>query len=107
MKQTLPAIIMLIVVFVSVNTQTINFNNLPNTLSLIAEDVISTYTNEWEFFISPDGSEIYFAIERNELPAAYEFGATYKKIKEANQTTLNGTGNIYWASFEKVLNSIR
>lgn len=58
-------------------------------------------------YVSPDKKILFFTSERNELPAAYESGATYKKVKEANQITLNGTGNIYWLSFEKVLSSIR
>lgn len=58
-------------------------------------------------YVSPDKKILFFTSERNDLPASFEANTSYKKIKELNQTTLNGTGNIYWVSFEKVLSEIR
>lgn len=58
-------------------------------------------------YVSPDKKILFFTSERNVLPVTYEYGVTYQNIKEANQSTLNGTGNIYWLSFEKALHFIR
>lgn len=58
-------------------------------------------------YLSPDKKILFFTSERSALPVSFETKTTYQQIKTVNQSTLNGTGNIYWVSFEKVLTTIR
>jgi len=58
-------------------------------------------------YVSPDKKILFFTSERAALPDSFETKATYDQILEINQRTLNGTGNIYWVSFDKVLSAIR
>jgi Tol biopolymer transport system component len=58
-------------------------------------------------YVSPDKKILFFTSERSALPVSFESKATYKQIQKINQITLNGTGNIYWVSFEKVLQAAR
>jgi Tol biopolymer transport system component len=52
-------------------------------------------------FVSPDGKALFFTSERHQLPTSFKgTRATVKKIKELSQNPANGTGNIYWVSFE-------
>jgi Tol biopolymer transport system component len=52
-------------------------------------------------FVSPDGKALFFTSERHQLPVSFVGSkATVKKIKELAQNPQNGTGNIYWISFE-------
>jgi hypothetical protein len=58
-------------------------------------------------YVSPDKKILFFTSERATLPDSFQRKATYHQIQTASKNTLNGTGNIYWVSFEKVLTSIR
>ncbi len=58
-------------------------------------------------YVSPDKKILFFTSERAAIPVSFGTKTTYEQIKNMNQSTLTGTGNIYWVSFEKVLNSIR
>lgn len=54
-------------------------------------------------FVSPDGKTLFFTSERHQLPASFNGSkATSQKIKEINNSVLNGSGNIYWISFSSV-----
>jgi len=58
-------------------------------------------------YVSPDKKILFFTSERAPLPVSFDAKATYDQIQKVNQSTLNGSGNIYWMSFEKVLGVIR
>jgi len=58
-------------------------------------------------YVSPDKKILFFTSERAALPVSFETKTTYNQINNVNQSTLNGTGNIYWVSFDKVLSIIR
>jgi Tol biopolymer transport system component len=58
-------------------------------------------------YVSPDKKILFFTSERGELPLSFESKTTYNQIQKINQSTLNGTGNIYWVSFDKVLQAVR
>jgi Tol biopolymer transport system component len=58
-------------------------------------------------FVSPDKKVLFFTSERGALPVSFESKATYDQIQKINESTLNGMGNIYWVSFEKVLQAVR
>ncbi len=58
-------------------------------------------------YVSPDKKILFFTSERAFLPVSFEVKATYDQIHRVNQSTLNGTGNIYWVSFDKALDAIR
>lgn len=58
-------------------------------------------------YVSSDKKILFFTSERSALPVSFETKTSYEKIKAVNQSTLNGTGNIYWVNFEKILDSIR
>lgn len=50
-------------------------------------------------FVSPDGKTLFFTSQRHQLPASFAGSkASVQKVKEINQSALNGTGNIYWVS---------
>lgn len=53
-------------------------------------------------YVSPDKKILFFTSERAPLPVSFESRVSYNQIQKVNQQTLNGTGNIYWVSFEKV-----
>lgn len=58
-------------------------------------------------YVSPDKKVLFFTSERNDLPISFVRKTSYDQIKKINENTLNGTGNIYWISFEKVLEAFR
>jgi len=58
-------------------------------------------------YVSPDKTILFFTSERAALPVSFDTKASYEQIQKINQQTLNGTGNIYWVSFEKVMESLR
>jgi WD40-like Beta Propeller Repeat len=58
-------------------------------------------------YVSPDKKILFFTSERALLPTSFEIKTTYDKIQQINKSTMNGSGNIYWVSFEKALNTIR
>ncbi len=58
-------------------------------------------------YVSPDKKILFFTSERSELPVSFESKANYAQVQKINQRTLNGTGNIYWISFDTVLKSVR
>jgi Tol biopolymer transport system component len=58
-------------------------------------------------YVSPDKTILFFTSERAALPVSFDTKASYDQIQKINQQTLNGTGNIYWVSFEKVMESHR
>jgi len=56
-------------------------------------------------FVSPDGKTLFFTSERHQLPVSFTGSkATFQKIKDVAGNPLNGTGNIYWVSFESIKN---
>ena len=54
-------------------------------------------------YLSPDKKILFFTSERNSLPTSFEKKTNYNQIKEISSGTLNGTGNIYWISFDEVM----
>lgn len=59
-------------------------------------------------FVSPDGKSLFFTSERHQLPSSFTTTkATYQQIGEISRNPLNGTGNIYWIDFRKVLELLK
>ncbi len=58
-------------------------------------------------YVSPDKKILFFTSERSSLPVSFDTKASYEQIKTLNQNTLNGSGNIYFVSLEKILSAIR
>ena len=55
-------------------------------------------------FVAADGKTLFFTSERHQLPVSFQDSkATYKTVVDIVQNPLNGTGNIYWVDFKKVL----
>ncbi len=55
-------------------------------------------------YVSPDGKALYFTSERHQLPTSFVTEAvTFKSIQSIYSNPLNGTGNIYWVNFQKIL----
>ncbi len=54
-------------------------------------------------FVSHDGKALFFTSERHQLPVSFTGNkATVQKIKDIAQSAANGTGNIYWVSFDRI-----
>ena len=58
-------------------------------------------------YVSPDKKILFFTSERTTLAVSFERKTSYDEIKKINQVTQNGKGNIYWVSFEKVMEAFR
>jgi hypothetical protein len=58
-------------------------------------------------YVSPDKKTLFFTSERTTLPVSFEKITSYDEIKRINQATQNGKGNIYWVSFEKVMEAFQ
>jgi hypothetical protein len=58
-------------------------------------------------YVSSDKKILFFTSERWDLPVSFESRTNYDEIQKINQRTLNGTGNIFWISFDAVLKAIR
>ncbi len=58
-------------------------------------------------YVSPDKKKLFFTSERASLPVSFDKPATYSQIESINKKTLNGTGNIFWVSFESVRNALK
>jgi hypothetical protein len=54
-------------------------------------------------YVSVNKKILFFTSERNSLPTSFEKKASYDQIKDINRSTVNGTGNIYWISFDNVM----
>jgi len=54
-------------------------------------------------YVDPEKKILFFTSERNTLPTSFEIKTNYNQIKEISNSTLNGTGNIYWISFDEVM----
>lgn len=55
-------------------------------------------------FVSPDGKSLFITSERHQLPVSFNNSkATYRNVVDIVQSPLNGTGNLYWIDFRKVL----
>ncbi len=54
-------------------------------------------------YVSPDKKILFFTSERHTLPTSFPKPATYNQVREAATAITNGSGNIYWVSFEKIL----
>lgn len=58
-------------------------------------------------FLSFDMKKLFFTSERNQLKQIFEPKTSLDQLKKLFESPQNGTGDIYWVSFEKVLASIR
>jgi Tol biopolymer transport system component len=59
-------------------------------------------------YLTADGKALFFTSERHQLPTSFSTKkATYKVILNSNSIPLNGTGNIYWIDFQKVLEAFK
>jgi Tol biopolymer transport system component len=59
-------------------------------------------------FVSSDGKVLFFTSERHHLPATFkERIKDYQVIKSSYEQTLNGTGNIYWVDWKKLIDYYR
>lgn len=58
-------------------------------------------------YVSPDGKSLFITSERHQLPTSFpDSKATYKSVVNRVLSPANGTGNIYWIDFQKVLNFV-
>lgn len=58
-------------------------------------------------FVSFDKKKLFFTSERNMLKQSYETKIEIEALKKIFSSPQNGSGDIYWISFEKVLESIK
>jgi len=59
-------------------------------------------------FLSPDKKIMFFSSERSDLKETYiAKPATYQTLIDQRNSILNGQSNIYWISFDKVLESLK
>lgn len=59
-------------------------------------------------YLTIDGKALFFTSERHQLPTAFTSRkATYKDVLNANSNPINGTGNIYWIDFQKLLETYK
>lgn len=58
-------------------------------------------------FVSFDKKKLFFTSERNVLKQSYEKKVGLEELKKTLSSPQNGSGDIYWISFEKVLESIK
>jgi hypothetical protein len=58
-------------------------------------------------YLTTDGRALFFTSERHQLPTNFSKKATYKDVVNSNSNTINGTGNIYWIDFQKVLETYK
>ncbi len=58
-------------------------------------------------YVSPDQKILFFTSERSTLPVSFDKPATYSQIESISHKTLNGTGNLYWVSFEVVRSALK
>ncbi len=58
-------------------------------------------------FVSFDKKILFFTSERHALKTSYPAAATYESLKKDFTSPLNGGGNIYWISFDKVLEMVK
>ncbi len=58
-------------------------------------------------FVSFDKKKLFFTSERNVLKQSYEKKIGIDELKKTLSSPQNGSGDIYWISFEKVLESIK
>lgn len=59
-------------------------------------------------YVSPDGKSLFITSERHHLPSVFDQKkATYEEIIDTTTQVQNGTGNIYWIDFLKLLDSLK
>ncbi len=59
-------------------------------------------------FVSPDGRGLFFTSERHQLPTFFKGRISdYQRLKEIYEQPLNGTGNIYWVDWKKLLSNFQ
>jgi len=58
-------------------------------------------------FVSFDKKKLFFTSERNMLKQSYEKKIGIDELKKTLSSPQNGSGDIYWISFEKVLETIK
>ncbi len=58
-------------------------------------------------FVSFDKKKLFFTSERNVLKQSYEKKIGIDELKKTLSSPQNGSGDIYWISFEKVLESLK
>lgn len=58
-------------------------------------------------YVSPDGKSLFFTSERHQLPTTFlKKKASIMEITSFYSSPLNGTGNIYWIDFEKLVKTL-
>jgi len=58
-------------------------------------------------FVSFDKKKLFFTSERNVLKQTFDKKVTVEELRKLFTTPQNGSGDIYWISFEKVLESLK
>lgn len=75
---------------------------------LAAKNLVELNSKQLDYcpYVSPDGKKLFFTSERHQLPVNFSKGdASVAAIKKIANSSLNGTGNIYWMEFTKLLSS--
>lgn len=57
-------------------------------------------------FVSPDGKSLFFTSDRHQLPISFSSQTDYQTIYQLKDQPLNGNGNLYWVSFQLIMNSL-
>ncbi len=58
-------------------------------------------------FVSPDGKSLFFTSDRHQLPTSFSAQTDYRTISQLKDQPLNGNGNLYWVSFQLIMNSLK
>lgn len=58
-------------------------------------------------FVSVDQKILYFTSGRHELPSTYSRPVTYNELIERYNSAANGSENIYWMDFDRLLRSLK
>jgi len=58
-------------------------------------------------FVSAGQETFYFTSSRHTLPSSYEKTVTYEELSKVYNSPSNGSENIYWISFARVMKSLR
>jgi hypothetical protein len=58
-------------------------------------------------FVSFDRKTLFFTSDRHQLPASYSGRRQLKELSKELNSAQNGSGDIYWISFEKILQELK
>jgi len=69
--------------------------------------ILNTKKLDYCPYISPDKKAFFFTSSQHTLKSFYERPVTYSELIKAYNSTSNGSENIYWISFDKLMESLK